>query len=401
MVPRRELAIAAWGAGAFGAVLASYGAFRPVRDALILDGNPDQIPWLFTATFVGVAAASPAWSAALARTDSRKLVPRVFHAFAACELAFFLLVRADVAPVWIGRAFYVWSAVFSLFVVSVLWSLFADVLGPRAATTLYGPITAGGTVGAIVGPALTKLLVGTLGVAGILALSACLLEVAVVCAWRVVAMAGPPDEPRARRDRGGAWTGIRHVVRSPYLVAIVGYVLCTACAATFLYLDQVRITHDALADRTARTAFLSTVDLWTNSCVLVVQLALAAPLLRRFGPGVVLCVLPLVQLAGLGWLALAPSLTAFAIAAVVARTATHGLTRPARELLFTVIARDDKYRAKNVIDTTVYRLGDFGASWMLLAGAGSTMWIAATVPLVAIWLALAVALGFKFRKEMT
>jgi AAA family ATP:ADP antiporter len=398
VLARRELTIAAWGAGAFGAVLASYGAFRPVRDALILDGNPEQIPWLFTASFVATTAASPLWSAAITRANPRTLVPLVFHAFAACELAFSLLVRADVAPLWVGRAFYVWSAVFSLFAVSVLWSLFADAFGPRPATTLYGPIAAGGTVGAVVGPAATRLLVGTIGVAGVLAMSACLLEVAVACAWRVVVLAGPRHEDRG--DRGGAWTGFRHVARSPYLAAIVAYVLCTACAATFLYIDQVRITRDALADRTARTEFLSTVDLWTNSCVLVVQLALAAPLLRRFGPGVVLCVLPLVQLAGLGWLAFAPSLSAFAVAAVVARTATHGLTRPSRELLFTVLAPDDKYRAKNVIDTTVYRLGDFGASWLVLAGASTTVVIAATVPLVAVWLALAVALGLRFRKEM-
>jgi AAA family ATP:ADP antiporter len=399
MLERRELATAAWGAGAFGAVLASYGAFRPVRDALVLDGSPDQIPWLFTSTFIAVTAVSPLWNAALARANPRSLVLLVFHVFAACELAFFLLVRSDVAPLWIGRAFYVWSAVFSLFVVSVLWSLFADVLGPRAASALYGPIAAGGTVGAIIGPALTRLLVGTIGVAGVLVMSAGLLELAVVCAWRVAAMARPLDEPRVRRaNGGGAW---RHVVRSPYLAAIVGYVLCTACAATFLYLDQVRITREALADRTGRTEFLSSIDLWTNCCVLAVQLALAAPLLRRLGPGVVLCVLPLVQLVGLGWLALAPSLTAFAAVAIIARTATHGLTRPARELLFTVLARNDKYGAKNLIDTSVYRLGDFGASWLVLAGASSTVVIAATLPLVAVWLVLAVALGLGFRKEMT
>jgi AAA family ATP:ADP antiporter len=400
-MPRREeLAVAAWGATAFGALLASYAAFRPVRDALVLDGDPDQIPWLFTATFVAVAALSPVWSAAVAR-GPRRVVPIAFHAFAACALVFFVAIRSELEPLAVGRVFYVWSAVFNLFVVSVFWSLLADLLGPDAARRMYGPIAAGGTIGSIAGPALTRALVGSIGVAGVLVVSAVLLEVAVVAAAQVrraaaaLAPSAAEDPPMPR----GAFAGLAQVARSRYLAAIVGYVLCTACAATFVYLAQQRVVHDAHLDRGERTSFFASLDLWVAAATLVVQVVVAAPLVGRVGPGIVLCVLPIVQVAAIATLVATPSLATVAIVVIVGRTATHGLTRPARELLFTVVGREDKYRAKNAIDTVAYRLGDVGSSWLDrgLVAAGGAALVAFALPLAAVWIALAVALGVGFR----
>ena len=398
---KSELAVAVWGAATFGALLAAYSAFRPVRDALILDGDPDQLPWLFTATFVAVSIVSPLWGAAVAKSP-RRVVPIAFHVFAACALGFFVVIRANTAPVTVGRVFYVWSAVFNLFVVSVFWSLLADLLGPGVARKLYGPIAAGGTVGAFVGPLLTKELVGTIGVAGVLVMSAVLLELAVIGTAQVRRVARDVETMEADPPvEGGALDGLKHVVKSPYLASIVGYVLCTACAATFVYLAQARIVHTALPGRGARTDFFATIDLWVAAVTFVVQLVFAGPLIRILGPGIVLCVLPLIQGIGIAWLVSAPSLGALAVIAVAGRSATHGLTRPARELLFTVIPRADKYRAKNVIDTMVYRLGDFGSSWLNkgLAAAGAMVLTLTAVPLTLAWLVMAGYLGVAFRRR--
>lgn len=410
-----------WGAVTFAALLASYSAFRPVRDALVLDGNPDKIPWLFLATFVAISVVSPAWSALLATRSRRGSVPLVFHAFAACEVGFFLVVRAQTEPVIVGRVFYVWSAVFNLFVVSVFWSLLADLLGPIAARRLYGPIAAGGTVGTIVGPLLTSLLVRTIGTAGVLLMSALLLEFAVFGVHRVrcAARGLAPTQPAAPQDApgvpasqddpdapagGGAFTGIVHVAKSRYLSSIVGYVLCTACAATFLYLQQSNIVHAAIHDQTSRTEYFASIDFWMSVVALVLQTLIARPALGRFGPGVVLAVLPLVQLAGLSVLIAAPSLAALAIVQVLGRASTHGLTRPARELLFTVVSRDDKYRAKNAIDTIAYRFGDVATGWLntaLIAIGGSIALIGAAIPLVAVWLGFAAILGAGFHRRVS
>ncbi|HSK02799.1 MAG TPA: MFS transporter [Kofleriaceae bacterium] len=410
---RRELLVIAWGATAFAAVLASYFVFRPVRDALVLDGRPEDIPWLFTATFVAVLIVSPAWSALLARGGGRRrYVPLAFHAFAICALGFAALVHSELAPVAVGRVFYVWSAVFNLFVVSVFWSLLADLLGPDVAKRLYGPIAAGGTAGAFFGPLLTRELVGVIGVHGILFLSAALLELGAAALFmlrragedleRTGVSGGAPvrdDEP-PEPAFPAALRGLARL-RDPYLLSIVGYVLCTATAATFMYLEQASIVKELVPTREAHTKLFATIDFWVNLCTFLAQIVLAPVLLARFGPGLVLLVLPLAQGIGITALALAPSIATLMAAQIATRTATHGLTRPARELLFTVVGRDDKYRAKHAIDTVVYRFGDFGSSWLhrglVSLGAGSTALVAAAWPLVAAWLALATALGIGFR----
>jgi AAA family ATP:ADP antiporter len=395
---RAELAVAIAAAATFGTVLASYSTLRPIRDALVLDGDPDRIPWLFSATFAAMLVLAPAWSRLVGR-GPRRVVPFAFHGFALCALAFAAAVYSHVAPVAIGRVFYVWAAVFNLFVVSVFWSLLADLIGPSTARRAYGPIAAGGTIGGILGPLATKALVGEIGVAGILCMSAVLLELAALGVIVVQRVAGEAvHEVDDRPIAGGAFAGIMHVARRPQLRALVGYVLCTACAATFVYLAKARIGHDFVPDRTARTELFASIDMWTNIAVLVIQLVIAGPLLARFGPGVALCVLPLVQAAGIATLAFVPSVSTLVAVAIAGGAATHGLTRPARELLFTVMHRDDKYRAKNAIDTVGYRFGDVGSVWLGEAlGAGGAAIAAA--PLVVGWLALAVKLGKGFRKE--
>ena len=401
--PRQELVVAVSAAATFGALMASYSAFKPVRDTLVLDGDPDRIPWLFTATFVAMLVVSPIWGA-LVKRGPRHVVPISFHVFALCAFGFALLNRAEWAPVAVGRVFYVWSSVFNLFVVSVFWSLLSDLLGAATAKRLYGPIAAGGTIGTVVGPVLTKALVGHIGDAGILAMSGLLLEVAVVgvTLLRRSAVAANGEEAGDPPVAGGAFDGLIDVVRSPYLRSIVGYVLCTSFAATFIYLAQSHIVHDHLLARDARTDYFATVDIYVSIATLVVQVALAGPLIGWFGPGVVLCVLPIVQITGLISLVAAPSLGLLMVVLVVGKTATHGLTRPSRELLFTVISREDKYRAKNAIDTVGYRLGDFSGAWLGegLAAAASGALVGGAAVLGVAWIALATLLGAGFRRRV-
>lgn len=396
-----------WSAITFGALLASYMAFRPIRDALILE-DAARLPLLFTGTLVAVTVLSPIWSAILARSRPRRAVPLSFHAFAACLLVFAVLVGNDVAPIATSRTFYIWSAVFNLFVVSVFWSLLADLLGPVVAKRLYGPIAAGGTVGAIAGPALTRLLVDTIGIDGILVMSALLLEVAVIGVAQVRRHgeklvrpdgAPPADEPAP----GHPFRGFAQVARTPYLLAIVLYVLCTATAATFVYMEQQALVRATIPDRVEAAELFASIDLWSQICTLAVQTILATPLLALLGPGIVLTLLPAAQAIGITLLVTAPAIKTLAAVQIVTRTITHGLTRPARELLFTVVSRDDKYRAKNAIDTVGYRLGDFGSSWLhqglKAVGAGGSALVLAMLPLTAAWLALAVALHVGYRRR--
>ena len=394
----------AWAALMFFAVLASYFVLRPVRDALVLDGDMAFIPALFTATFVVMIAIAPLWGGLVARLPRERFVPIVYRCFLINLLAFYLLVRAEVAPAVIGRVFYVWVSVFNLFVVSVFWSLCADVARTEQGRRLFGPIAAGGTVGALVGPLATRFLVGHVGVAGMLLVSAALLEASVWAAHgldRAARRLGPQAAAPATRPIGGApLAGLREVVRSPFLAAIAAYVVCAACLATFVYLEQAEVAKHALRDRDARTAYFANVELWTGVATLALQVLFTARLLRWLGAGAVLAILPVVQGAGAIALTVAPSLVMAATVAASTRAVTHAFNRPARELLFTAVAREDKYKAKNVIDTLVYRFGDFASSWlhrgMSLAGVAIAP---VAVPLAAVWLAVTVAIGAMFRRR--
>lgn len=402
-----EWRVAVWAAITFAALLASYMVFRPVRDALVL-GDWDNLAWLFTATLVAVAVLSSVWTAILGRTPPRRTIPKTFHAFAVCCVVFAVLVGNDIAPITVSRVFYVWSAIFNLFVVSVFWGLLADLLGPALAKRLYGPIAAGGTVGALVGPLLTGQLVSTIGIDGVLVMSGVLLEVAVFGVRRVRywgeqldrADGVPADEP----TRGGAARGFVSVASSPYLLGTVAYVLCTATAATFMYFEQAAIVRTHIPDRVRATEWFATIDLWTQAGTFVLQTTIATPLLSWVGPGVVLALLPLAQGIAISALAAAPTVELLAAVQIATRMVTHGLTRPARELLFTVVSREDKYQAKHAIDTFGYRLGDFGSAWLhkgiKALGVGGAALAAAVVPLAAVWIVIALLLGNGYRRRL-
>jgi AAA family ATP:ADP antiporter len=403
---RSKLGVVLASAATFAALLAAYGAFRPVQNALILERNPEDIPWIFLASFSAISVVSTVWSALLARRPPRRYVARAYHVFALCLVGFVIAVRAGAALVVVGPVFYVWAAVFNLFVVSVFWSLLADLLGPATARQLYGPIAAGGSLGAIAGPWLTQALVDTIGVAGVLTMSAVLLELAAVGVWLVRraalrAIRSPGTAEAEPLPGGGALTGVGHVVRSSYLSSILGYVLCTACGATFMYLAQQRIIHDAHLALNARTSYLASIDRWTQTVTFALQLFVAGPAIRWLGPGLVLAVLPLARGIGLTVLGATSSLDALRIVQVIGNASTHGLTRPARELLFTVVSRDDKYRAKNANDTIGYRLGDLASSWLNkgLAAIGGAALAIAPLPLAAVWLVFAAIAGVGFRRR--
>jgi ATP:ADP antiporter, AAA family len=373
---------------------------RPVRDALVVEGNPVKIPWLFTASFFVFILIVPVWGTVV-RKSPRRVVPASFHVFALGSLVFALLVEWNVGSSVTPYAFYIWAAVYNQFVVSVFWSLLADLVGHSTARTLYGPIAAGGTIGAFAGPLLTKFLLGEIGFFGVMLLPVLFLELAVLGAWQIKQVArgldviDRPDAPLIESP----WEGLIQTSRSPYLSALAGFTLITAIAATFVYIAQANVVLTAFANREARTDYFATLDFWQQAITFVVQLVLAPFLLRRFGPTAVLCLLPLVQLAGVVWFYAAPSLALIAAIHISSRTIAHGLTRPARELCFTVIPRDDKYRAKNVIDTLMYRGGDFVSAWITLALGFSLGLVALSIPLTIAWVSLAVAIGIGFRRR--
>ena len=400
------------GFGYFFSLLAGYYLLRPIREEMGIRGGVETLHWSFTATFAVMMAAIPAYSALVARVPRTRAVPIVYRFFLLNLLLFFALFRLEVAPAWVARAFFVWLSVYNLFVVSVFWSLMADVFTSEQARRLFGFVAAGGTAGAIAGPALVLGLARPLGIPGLVLLSAAFLEVAARSARYLAAGAparegpGPADAREAGEGAapvgGTVLSGIGAVFRSPYLAAIATHVLLFTLASTFLYLTQARIVADALGDSTRRTQLFAGVDLAVSVAQLATQTFATGRILSGLGLGAGLSVVPILSGAGFALLAAAPSLWAVGAFQTIRRAAHFAIERPAREVLFTVVSREERYKSKAFIDTVVYRGGDALGAWgqagLAGAGLGVAALSAAALPLAAASLGLALWLARRERR---
>jgi ATP:ADP antiporter, AAA family len=389
-----------WSFAYFFCLLCGYYILRPLRDEMGIQGGVQSLPWVFTATLGAMLAAVPLYGWLAARWPRRRLLRSIYLFFAASLLAFFGLFRIGVAPQAVARAFFVWVSVYNLFVVSVFWSFMVDLFDRDQAKRLFGPIAAGGTAGALAGPALTTMLAGPLGPVNLLILSAAFLLVATLCIRRLLAWSAARGEAQFAAGApvgGGMWGGVTDVARSPYLLGICLYMLLYTVLSTFLYFQQARLVADAGMTSEARTTLFASMDLAVNLLALGGQAFLSARVIRWLGLPMTLGIVPAVTIIGFAALWLAPLLGVVVTVQVLRRAADFSFARPARELLFTAVDREAKYKAKNFIDTVVYRTGDAAGGWVFAAlkalglALGGISLLA--VPLAALWLVVSVLLG--------
>ena len=392
---------ALWSFAYFFCVLASYYVLRPVREEMGVATGVERLPWLFTGTFAAMVAAVPLFGWLAARFPRRTLLPVVYAFFIACILGLFALLRGVGAPAWAPAAFFIWLSVFNLFVVSVFWSFMADVWREEQARRLFGFIAAGGSAGALVGPAVTALLAPRMGPVNLLPVAAALLAGALVCVARLrgdAPAAGPGTLPADESPLGGgALGGFTRVLGSSYLAGIALFVALGTLFATFVYFQQAQIMRSAFADPGRRTAVFAVMDLIVNALTIGAQLFVTGALATRFGVTRVLPALPVLTLAGFTVLTMAATAGVLIMFQVLRRAAQYGITGPAREMLFTVVPREDKYKAKNLIDTVISRGGDALSGWAFAGlsalGLGMAGVSLVALPLAALWIALAVYLG--------
>ncbi len=377
------------------ALMWSYYALRPIREEMGIRGGVERLHESFLATFLVMLLAVPAFSALMARVPRARAIPVVYRAVLAVLLAFAALVKLGVAPALVARAFFVWVSVFNLFVVSVLWSYLADVFTSEQGKRLFGFISGGLSAGAILGLLTTGLLVRPLGIPGLLLASAAMLEVAARCAGRLArwARSGSASAREGQALGGSPLAGFTLVARSRYLLALAAHQLLVSFTGTIVYLAQARLVARLIGDSATRTQLFAAVDLATSFLTLLLQSLAAGPLLAGLGLWPALAVHPLVALAGLLALAGWPSLW-LAVSLQAVRRALHfSFERPAREVLFTVVSREEKYKAKSFVDTVVYRGGDVlgaqAAAALLAAGVGLGGVSLAAAPLALAWLAAA------------
>ena len=393
----------AWSFAYFFCLLAGYYVLRPLRDEMGIAGGVRNLQWLFTATFLVMLVAVPIYGALVARLPRRRLIPVVYHFFAANLALFWLLLTFEVEKLIVARVFFVWISVFVLFAVSVFWSFMADLFTSEQGKRLFAFIAAGGTAGSLAGPALTIGLAELLGPANLLIVAALFLEIAVLCVRRLEFAAsgfesGISEENPKQEALGGNWlAGIVLLLRSPYLAGIALWVSLLSVAATFLYFQQASIVAAASDDPAVRTRMFASVDLAVGTLTLIVQCFATGKLIARFGIGAALAFLPFVFAAGFAVLAAAPMLAVVIGFQALQRSANFAISNPAREVLFTVVEREEKYKAKNVIDIVAVRGADAAGGWLFAALHSLGMELRSislvAIPLTAVWLVLALALG--------
>ncbi len=404
--------------------LASWFILRPIRDEIAVAAGVRNLPWMFAGTLVVTLVANALYGAIVARLQVRRFITVTYQALVACLVVFWFVWRAREAgsagEAWTGRLFFAWTSMYAVFVTSVFWSVMADAFRSGQAKRLFGFIGVGGTLGSISGSAATALLARTLGPVNLLLASVVLLELAAMLAiafYGAVPAASaarrPGESAHADPERssrqvigGKVWSGFTHVVRSPYLLGIACFILLYNFGSTVLYFAQTDVVGAAVSSREARTELLARMEFFTQLFTAVTQAFLTGRLIRWFGLAVTLALLPAVSILGFAALGasswgLVPALGAVVVFSVVRRATNFSITNPSMEALFTVVSREDKYKAKGVIETFVYRAADQLAAWAYagLAAVGLGMvgisWT--TVPLSVVFLALGVWLGRRHR----
>ncbi len=396
-----------WSFTYFFALLCSYYIIRPMRDEMGIAGGVDKLQWMFSGTFLAMLAAVPLFGWVAKRFPVGRFLPYVYYFFIVNLLLFFVLFKSDISRAYVARVFFIWTSVFNLFIVSIFWSFMSDVFNNDQARRLFGIIAAGGTIGALTGPVLTAVLVGPLGPSNMLLISVGFLALAVVCIQRLIVWKNSIDsaavsapESAAFRDRaigGGILTGVRRVFSSSYLMGICLLILLYTTLATFMYFQQAQIVRDSFDDPARRTALFAAMDFAVNFLTVFTQLLVTAKIVRKWGLSRALAAIPLMLGVGFLLLGFMPTLGILIGVQVLRRAGNYAVMRPAREMLFVVLEKEEKYKAKNFIDTVVYRGGDAVSAWaytgLKAAGLNLTGIALVAVPLAGLWAWISFKLG--------
>jgi ATP:ADP antiporter, AAA family len=393
-------------------LMCSYYILRPVRDTVATEFGAGQLQNLFTVTFIGSIVASAAYAAIASRIKLSRLLPGVFWFWLVDVLLFGMWFRGEPDNHWLGATYFVWFSVANLFLISVFWSLMADVFSPAQATRSFAIIAAGGALGSIAGPMLTHLLVARLGLSGLLLLSAIGLALVIFLVHLLMREKTRLRDSGAEVQQstldhslsGSAYEAFSQILKSRYALNQAVFILLMTWVNTVAYFCQTDLIAHAYSDMGSRARAIADIDLIVNICTAAVLILGLGRIVQRFGVTAGLILNPVLMVVAFLGMALSPTLFMIQAMQIVRRVAQYAIARPSREICFTVMEQQARYKTKNVIDTVVYRLGDVSAAW-LQGGLGAMGYgihgpVAVGVGASILWGAVAVALGRHYEKRL-
>jgi len=386
-------------------LLGSYYILRPLRDTVATIYGVNQLQQLFTATFVGTFIGSTIFSALASRIRLTRLLPGVFWFWLCNVVLFEVLFRVAPDNRWLGGSYYVWFSVANLFMISVFWSLMVDVFSAAQATRLFAYIAAGGALGAIAGPLLTRLLVDRLGISGMLLLAALGFLAVIVLIHLLMhektrLRSAAEDTQQSTLDHnlsGNALEGFRELFGSRYALSQAAFVLLMTWANTVAYFLQTDVIARSYTAIASRAQAIADIDLVVNICTAAILIFGLGRIVQRFGVTAGLILNPVLIVAAFIATALSPTLVMIQGLQIVRRVAQYAIARPSREICFTVVEQSGRYKAKNAIDTVVYRFGDVSSALMQAglrtAGYGLAGAVAVGISASVLWAGAAAYLG--------
>ena len=413
---KHEYRAVAWSFVYFFCVLSAYYILRPVRETMAVGSGPDTIPYLFIGTFVTMIFASTVFGWVASRFPRRVFLPWVYLFFISNILIFWFVFSRAVASgeehIWLGRVFFIWLSVFNLFVVSVFWSFMADIYTREQGRRLFGLITSGGSIGALIGAAATSALTMRIGFENLMPISAAVLLVGVFCIGRLKNWVHLEHEDEigetveSERPLGGnPLAGISHLFSSKYFLGISLMSLIASLLGTALYMFRAELIETAILTPDARTLFFSNMNIAQNALALIAQMFLVKQVVTRFGIGRSLLLFPLVSVIGFAVLAMEPTLMAVAVLDVVRRGLGFGFAKPSTDMLYSVVTPEEKYKTKNFIETAIYRGGDVVGTWaiklMSVMGAGIAGISLLMMPFAIVSAVVALWLGRDYKRKAT
>jgi AAA family ATP:ADP antiporter len=383
-------------------IMFSYYILRAVRDE-ISSADRGNLQILWTAVFLVMLLAVPLYAWVASKWSRSVFVPLANRFFIVCLIAFWLCLAflPESARPWIDRVFYVWTSVFALFVVTVFWGFLADCFDNNQARRLFSFIAVGSSIGGMVGSTVTAALAEVVPTFSLLLIACVPLEIASWCALtlhrRFATGNVRVQDESSRAISGNAWSGMKAVFSSPYLLGIASFIALMTFASTMLYFQQANLVAEVFTDRGVRTAFFAKVDLAVNVLTVVFQVYLTARVIKWIGVGMTLALVPIAVALGFLALGLYPTLAVLVVVQVAYRAGRYGFTKPAREILWTVLDREAKYKSKPFLDAAVYRGGDLLSGWLYTAMAALGLTIGAialvAAPVAGIWALLGLRLG--------
>ena len=413
-IRREEYVAVAWSWAYFFCVLSSYYILRPVRESMAVGSGPNTIPLLFLGTFTAMLLATPIFGWVASRYPRRVFLPWVYLFFISNILIFWAVFETAIQNnedhIWLGRAFFVWISIFNLFVVSVFWSFMADIYTRDQGRRLFGFITAGGSIGALLGGIATQRFVVDIGFQNLFPISAALLLIAVFCITRLRKLItddglGEAAKKAAGRESlgGSPFAGMTHVFQSRYFLGIAVASVIASLLGTALYMFMAELVEGAIAGDNERTEFFSLVNNWQNALALISQMFIVKHVVKRWNIGISLTLMPIVSIVGFIILAIEPTLMVVAILTVLRRALGFGFSKPTTDMLYSVVTPEEKYKTKNFIDTAIYRGGDLVGIFIVRLFTALGMGIAAIsiimVPFAAAWTAVVYWLGLDYRRR--